>query len=117
MHDVHTDKVVKLAWRDPITDVFDLLTEFGWEVRTRPFFPLIDACRLIVNVQKHGKGRSLEELNHDYPRYLRDPLGRGLPTIIPDYLDHTLLTVSEERFARSLRRYARSGRNFPSVST
>jgi hypothetical protein len=99
MHDVHKDEAMKLAWRGPITDVFDLLTEFGWEVRTRPFFPLIDACRLIVNVQKHGKGRSLEELNRDYPRYLRDPLGRGLPTIIPDYLDHTLLTVSEEHFA------------------
>ena len=92
---------MKVAWKDPITNVFDLLTEFGWTVRSEPFFALIDACCLIVNVYKHGKGRSLEELNRDYLRYLRylrDPFGPGVPVFIKDYLDHKLLTVSEGHF-------------------
>jgi hypothetical protein len=98
MHDVQKAEVMKVAWHALITDLFDLLTHFGWAVRSESFFPLIDACRLIVNVYKHGKGRSLDELNRDYPHYLRDPFGPDAPTIIPDYLDHTLLTVTEEHF-------------------
>jgi hypothetical protein len=98
MHYVQKEEVMKIAWKDPITDIFDLLIQFGWAIRTLPFFSLIDACRLIVNVYKHGKGRSLEELNRDYPQYLRDPFGSDVPVFIKDYLDHTLLTVSEEHF-------------------
>jgi hypothetical protein len=96
-YDVQKAKLMKVAWHGPITDIFDLLTQFGWDVRSQPFFPRIDACRPIVNVFKHGKGRSLEDLNRPYPRYLRDPLGPDTSTI-PDYLDHTLLTVFEGHF-------------------
>ena len=97
-HDMKKDAAKKHAWIGEINKIFDLLTKFGWTVRTRPFFPLIDACRLVVNVYKHGNGRSLEELNQRYHQYLRDPLGPDLPAFIPDYLDHALLTVTEEHF-------------------
>ena len=98
MREVERAQVIEVAWQGPITDIFDLLIQFGWTVRVQPFFPLIEACSVIVNVYKHGKGPSLKRLKRDYPRYLRESLGRGVPSFIPDYLDYTLLTVTEEHF-------------------
>ncbi len=61
-------------WRSPIPDLFDLLEGFGWPLRAAPFFPALDACRLIVNVHKHGDGPALKDLAAQYPRYLVHPL-------------------------------------------
>jgi hypothetical protein len=33
-HDVQKAKLMKVAWHGPITDIFDLLTQFGWDVRS-----------------------------------------------------------------------------------
>lgn len=98
MYDVQKAEAIRIAWHGSITDIFDLLTQFGWDILGEPFFSLIDACRLIVNVHKHGKGRSLEELNRLYPNYLRESFGPGIRPLIPDYLDHTLLAVSEDHY-------------------
>ncbi len=93
-----TSMAEKEAWSGPITNVFDLLTDFGWPVRDETFYPLIEACGLIVNVLKHGKGRSLKELSQKYPAYLEDPLGLGVPNLLPGYLDHTLLKLSDAQY-------------------
>ena len=59
-------------------------------------FPALDACRLVVNVHKHGEGRSLDELRQRFPEYLDDPFrgaGGGFSDV--KYRDHTHLKVSE----------------------
>jgi hypothetical protein len=70
------------AWKG---DVLGILNHFGWKYRDEGFFRKIDACRLIVNVYKHGNGRSLDDLLDRYPDYLTNSR-------------HESLTVSEQQF-------------------
>ena len=64
---MNSDAAAENAWR---RNVLDLLNDFGWDCRSLPSFSKIDACRLVVNVYKHGKGPSLEDLAKRYPEYL-----------------------------------------------
>ena len=84
----------KVTWLANVEDVFDVLRQFGWDCEPLPFYRKIDACRLVVNVFKHGKGNSLDALAQRYPEYLGD----GLPQheFMKSYLDHETLTVTQE---------------------
>ncbi len=91
-------------------DAFDLLKKFGWDCRADVFFPQIDACRLIVNVYKHGKGSSLERLAASYPVYVNAPKPRlGLRvSVVPKFLDHEWMEITEVQFdemAHALRQF------------
>ena len=93
------DFIAKNVWRPESIKVLDILTEFGWPVKDRPFFGLIKACHIIVNVYKHGKGTSLKLLHDQYPKYLPDPLSiRGLSWGGEDFIDYAWLHVSNEDF-------------------
>lgn len=86
------------VWTVDFGKLADLMESLGWKVRAQAYFSKLDACRLVVNVYKHGKGNSLNELKENYPVYLPDPLGKisqefsGL-----GYLDYTHLHVSEDQ--------------------
>jgi hypothetical protein len=98
------EQATKRAWSVSIMDIFRLLTDFDWDVLSEPFFPKIDACRLVVNVYKHGKGPSLNELRSKYPDYLHPRLSKP-PS---DYVDYQWLAISEQNFdeiARALRSF------------
>jgi hypothetical protein len=60
---------------------------------------MIDACRLVVNVYKHGQGNSLTELNTKYPRYPPDPLAMVEIDRSSD-VHHEWLSLSEEQFGK-----------------
>ncbi|MGB5235360.1 MAG: hypothetical protein WBN85_09345 [Candidatus Macondimonas sp.] len=78
---------------------FDLLESFGWNFRSAGYFMALDACRLVVNVYKHGEGKSLDELRNNYPEYLSDPFnGSGGAFSETKYRDHTHLKVSDDQF-------------------
>ena len=62
------------VWNKNLSDLFDLLESFGWSLKSAPYFADLDACRLVVNVYKHGDGPSLGELANTYPRLLEHPL-------------------------------------------
>jgi hypothetical protein len=62
-------------WKKSFASLMDLLENFGWKVRKSPWFNDLDACRLVVNVFKHGNGPSLSELIGTYPQFYRDPFG------------------------------------------
>ncbi|MCQ4437932.1 hypothetical protein NO135_23300, partial [Clostridioides difficile] len=69
--------------------IADLLESFGWPLRTTDYFRTLDACRLVVNVYKHGKGKSLDDLRARFPEYLDDPLrdfGESVSSV--SYRDH-----------------------------
>lgn len=90
------DKLRQKLWRQDISRIFDVVEGCGWKVRDQPFFPVIDACRLVVNVFKHGDGPSLDELKLKYPRYLRSIYGEDEIEKIWRYIDYTHLTVELE---------------------
>jgi hypothetical protein len=98
MDGVEAEQASKRAWCGSIMDIFRLLTDFGWDVHGEPFFPKINACRLIVNVHKHGNGPSLDDLRSKYPDYLRDPFGKPLSDPFSDYVNYDWLTISEQNF-------------------
>lgn len=90
------DKLRQKLWRQDIAKIIDLVEGCGWEIRAQEFFPMIDACRLVVNVYKHGDGPSLDELKTKYPQYLRSIWGEGERDEMLRFADHTYLTVERE---------------------
>ncbi len=55
--------------------------QFGLPV-SQPFFLRLDACRLLVNAYKHGKGGSLRELAKLHPEYVPNPIPRILSVVL-----------------------------------
>jgi hypothetical protein len=105
-HFFKAGEVVKHVWVKDVGNLFAILKEFGWDCTALAFFPKIDACRLVVNVYKHGKGRSLNELNEKYPEYLSNPI-RAFK-FFDGHLDHEWLEVSDTQvseFAAALREF------------
>lgn len=97
------DKVASKVWVADFGQIIDLLESFGWKLRATNYFHLLDACRLVVNVYKHGEGKSLEDLKARFPEYLDDPFkdfkDMGFDDIFTDakYRDHTHLKISNEQ--------------------
>lgn len=61
------------VWSVDFMQIGNLLECFGWPLRTTDYIRTLDACRLVVNVYKHGKRKSLDDLTNDFPEYLDDP--------------------------------------------
>lgn len=99
-HNYETDYVRKIVWDPNIGKVFDILDQFGWDVRAKAWFGDLEACRLIVNVYKHGKGRSLDELTRLYPIYLKNILDEfgGIWATANRDPNHEWLEVSDKEF-------------------
>ncbi|MER8798649.1 hypothetical protein NKH75_31600 [Mesorhizobium sp. M0984] len=72
--------------------------KFGWKVRSTDYFKTLDACRLVVNVYKHGAGKSLDDLKKTCSEYLDDPLKGTRPPWSEKLLNHTHLKVSDDQF-------------------
>lgn len=99
-----------MIWKVKLADIFDLLESFGWPLKSSVFFTKIDACRLVVNVHKHGDGASLKELSDRHPAYLKHPIGTILGEISGILLrtSHEDLNVTEanlEEFSEAIIRF------------
>lgn len=87
------------VWSADFGQIADLLESLGWNIRITDYFRVLDACRLVVNVYKHGEGKSLDELKSSFPEYIDDPFdGSGGTFSGTNYRDHTHLKVSDEQF-------------------
>lgn len=87
------------VWSADFGQIANLLESFGWNVRSTDYLRTLDACRLVVNVYKHGEGKSLNELRNSFPEYLDDPFsGSGGVFSDTKYRDHTQLKVSDDQF-------------------
>lgn len=64
-------------WRKPISEVLELLVGCRLVNPETGYFKKLDACRLVVNVYKHGEGSSLVSLMKLYPEYLGRELYSG----------------------------------------
>lgn len=100
MHHWHRgDTTAVKLWSADFPQIIELLEALGWPVSRTPYFQSLDACRLVVNVYKHGSGKSLEDLKAKYPEYLHDPFsGSGGELSSVEYRDHSNLIVSDEQF-------------------
>ena|SRR5437868_494555 len=86
------------VWAADFGQIADLLECFGWNVRSADYFRALDACRLVVNVYKHGEGKSLDELRNRFPQYLDDPFKGTGAFSDTKYRDHSHLRVSDDQF-------------------
>lgn len=95
----HGDATALKVWSADFVQIAELLESLGWRICNTEYFQSLDACRLVVNVYKHGKGKSFEDLRQKYPEYLQDPFdGSGAGFSSVEYRDHTHLRVSDEQF-------------------
>lgn len=91
-------KKTSFVWQSSTNQLFDFLEKLGWYLRRAEWFPLLNTCSSIVNVYKHGKGRSLDELSRDYPQYLKRPFEVTVEEALPINPDHEDLLLEEEEF-------------------
>ena len=66
------DTLWRKIWSVDFVSLMDLLEALGWNVTKTPYYEHLDACRLIVNVYKHGEGGSFESLRQRYPQYIQN---------------------------------------------
>ena len=95
----HGDAAALKIWSADFQQIAELLERLGWAINSAAYFQSLDACRLVVNVYKHGKGKSLDDLKVKYPEYLHDPFsGTGGAFSGVKHRDHTHLKVSDAQF-------------------
>lgn len=93
------DNVSLAVWSANSGQIADLLESCGWSLRGSDYFHSLEACRLVVNVFKHGDGRSLDHLSNKFPEYLTDPLKSFEPALWrTNHCDHRQLRVSDDQF-------------------
>lgn len=66
-----THQVRNEIWTLPVNKLFMLFKTDEFDIEKQEFFKDFDACRVIVNVFKHGNGSSYRELCNKYPFYLK----------------------------------------------
>lgn len=92
------DDVPLRIWKANFGEIVQFVEWIGWDIRNADYFRTLDACRVVVNVYKHGKGDSLDELKEKYAEYLPNPLSGFESTFLgKDHRDHTDLKVTEEQ--------------------
>lgn len=91
-------KIMDQLWSKDIGKIIELLEGMGWEITKSSFYEKLDACRLIVNVYKHGNGNSLDTLKEKYPSYLEDPLKSNENAVDLNYLDYQNLKITDNHF-------------------
>ncbi|WP_417812511.1 hypothetical protein [Thalassospira alkalitolerans] len=97
------DLAVEKIWKADFSKLADLLEGLGWKIRNSGYFKLLDACRLVVNVYKHGEGPAFENLKRDFPEYVVEPFTdengvKFYNDLGIEWRDHTHLKVSDVQF-------------------
>lgn len=75
--------------------VFGTLGRLDWNVESEPFYRLLEASNLLVNVHKHGKGSSFTTLLEQFPQYVPTPI-KDMP-FIGHMVDHNDVVISESQ--------------------
>lgn len=90
----------KRLWEATFSEILSLLQVMGIDVRSKDYFADLNACRLIVNVFKHGNGSSFEELCKKYPNFLRSNAGMSSADLyylnMMDRRDYTQLEIRSD---------------------
>lgn len=83
-------------WQVNFAEMAEFLESLGWSVGSSAYWETLNACRLVVNVYKHGAGPALDELKEKYPVYFDDATGNhAILFSSVDLHDHTYLKISD----------------------
>jgi len=97
IHHWHQGKnVAQEIWKADFPKIMEFLVAFGFNVKALSCYEWLDAMRLVVNVFKHGNGKSLDELKALFPEFIVDPFGgEGDHQFFLHYFEHTDMKVSD----------------------
>lgn len=95
--DFDRDWIEREIWNSQLSKLINIFEKSNWPIKSLPCYSQIGALQLVVNVYKHGKGRSLSELSADYGEYVENPLQKLMPNTALN-LDHKDLTVTDDQF-------------------
>lgn len=87
------DHTRRALWKLDSAKLEQLMLAVGLDVRQLTCYPRMEAMRLVVNVFKHGEGRSLDDLRKLYPEFLRESSHRW------NVYDDTDMEVTDEHVA------------------
>lgn len=90
-HSFDMTRLRKQLWDKKTEQLFELLSGIGLMIKEQSFYPLIDECRLVVNVYKHAEGSSFDELKSRQSRYFGASVRDG---ILSPHTAHSHLEVS-----------------------
>jgi hypothetical protein len=88
--------VTNKIWSASFEDIEEFLDSLGLAKKDSTYLKKLSACRYVVNVYKHGDGKSLEKLKEKHPEFLR-ALFPGADLTDAVWLDHTHLAVSNDQ--------------------
>lgn len=94
-HWLDYDVTKELVWDIGFPRLIKILEWIGMNITKKPYFRLLNACRLIVNVYKHGDGDAHRELSRDFPEYYHN-FGHEIAEYLP--LRYEQLEITEEHF-------------------
>jgi hypothetical protein len=100
----------RALWKLDNAKLEKLLLALGLDIRAFPLFDQLNAMRLVVNVFKHGEGKSLDDLRQLYPKYV--PLVGPFAPIYVDDEDMVVTGTDLEGFAEAIEAFWRA---LPSV--
>ena len=91
------EKVLSQIWSVDVGKLAELFASLGWDYENKSYYKKLNACRLVVNVFKHGDGSSLNKLKEDNSEYLFNPL-QNFDDVFSDVnnLDHTALKINDK---------------------
>lgn len=98
-HWLRDETAFRRVWSSSFVEVINLLKDLGLDVRKKPYYKALDACRLLVNVHKHGDGKSLDDLKRLYPNLIASDyeIAESGGTAL-SWKDHSDLRISIEQF-------------------
>lgn len=99
-HWISGETVIEAIWKVKFEGIMELLECIGWSGQSEGYFKEIDACRLVVNVYKHGFGASLKDLAQKYPVYLPEALTQFNEGEEPQYTSCRQLIVNDADLRR-----------------
>lgn len=94
---VHTRRAV---WTMDATQLESFLDALGLKVAAFPGYARLDAMRLVVNVFKHGEGKSMDDLRRAYPEFV--PVVNGWVRAFPDDTSMKVTDAHLDEFAAAI---------------
>lgn len=96
-----SERMKKRVWAATVEELYTLLKEGGVDVRVSGIYKDLRDYQLVVNVYKHGEGRSLDELRKSAPQFIMPDDDSGFYKSFPlEFFDHSYVRVTDEDFDR-----------------
>ncbi|PWC17131.1 hypothetical protein DDT52_16455 [Brenneria roseae subsp. roseae] len=93
-HWIDRERIEHKIWEINLPTLIELLESLGITITSQPFYPLLVTYGNIVNVYKHGSGKSFMALRNTHPEYFRRNLQDAADW---KYTNHDDLVVSEDQ--------------------